>query len=34
MNPLRTTVLCLLMLLLAFPATAVIESYEFSEPEL
>jgi len=34
MNPLRTTVLGLWMLLLALPAAAVIESYEFSEPEL
>lgn len=34
MNALRTTALALWMLLLALPAAAVIETYEFSEPEL
>jgi cytochrome c-type biogenesis protein CcmH len=34
MNLLRTTVITLWILLLALPAMAVIESYEFSEPEL
>ena len=34
MNLLRTTALTLCMLLLALPAAAVIESYEFSEREL
>ena len=34
MNLLRTTALTLCMLLLALPAVAVIESYEFSEREL
>lgn len=34
MNTLRTTALALWMLLLALPAAAVIETYEFSNPEL
>ncbi|MEQ9395439.1 cytochrome c-type biogenesis protein [Haliea sp.] len=34
MNALRTTALALWILLLALPAAAVIETYEFSEPEL
>ncbi|MFO7551406.1 MAG: cytochrome c-type biogenesis protein [Haliea sp.] len=34
MNALRATALALWVLLLALPAAAVIETYEFSEPEL
>lgn len=34
MNALRMTALALWLLLLALPAAAVIETYEFSEPEL